>query len=71
MIRDRPMDIRTRNLQKERQNGERMPVLILVFSPGTSSTSLEAGLEPNRLSLDLDSLDGFISNVAMLTLKFM
>jgi hypothetical protein len=42
------------------------------FSPGTSSTSLEAGLEPNRLSFDLNgSLDGFLSNVAMLTLKSM
>ena len=33
MICDCPIDIRTRNLRKERQNGERMPVLILV--PGS------------------------------------
>jgi hypothetical protein len=33
MIRDRPMDVRTRNLQKKRRNGERMPVLTLV--PGS------------------------------------
>jgi hypothetical protein len=33
MIRNRPMDICMRNLWKERQNGERLPVLILV--PGS------------------------------------
>ena len=33
MIRDRPMDVCTRNLRKEWWNGERMPVLILV--PGS------------------------------------
>jgi hypothetical protein len=33
MIRDCPTDVPTRNLRKERQNGERMPVLILV--PGS------------------------------------
>jgi hypothetical protein len=33
MIRNCPIDICTRNLRKERQNGERMPVLILV--PGS------------------------------------
>jgi hypothetical protein len=33
MIHDCPMDVCTRNLRKERQNGERMPVLILV--PGS------------------------------------
>ena len=33
MMRDRPMDVRTRNLRKERRNGERMPVLVLV--PGS------------------------------------
>jgi hypothetical protein len=43
------------------------------LSPGTSSTSLEAGLEPTTLFLGVstssDSLDGFSSDVAMLTLK--
>jgi hypothetical protein len=33
MIRDRPMEVPMRNLRKERRNGERMPVLILV--PGS------------------------------------
>ncbi len=33
MICDPPMDVSTRNLHKERQNGERMPVLIWV--PGS------------------------------------
>ncbi len=33
MICDRPMDICTRNLAKERRNMERMPVIILV--PGS------------------------------------
>ncbi len=33
MIRDRSTDIRTRNLRKERRNGERMPVLFLL--PGS------------------------------------
>jgi hypothetical protein len=33
MIHNRPMDFCTRNHRKERQNGERMPVLILV--PGS------------------------------------
>ncbi len=43
------------------------------LSPGTSSTSLEAGLELTKLFLGVstsqDSLDGFLSNVAILTLK--
>jgi hypothetical protein len=33
MIHDCPMEVCTRNLRKERQNGERMPLLILV--PGS------------------------------------
>jgi hypothetical protein len=33
MIHDLPTDVRMRNLRKERRNGERMPVLILV--PGS------------------------------------
>jgi hypothetical protein len=33
MIRDRPTDVRTRNLRKKRRNGEKMLVLTLV--PGS------------------------------------
>ncbi len=43
------------------------------FSPGTSSTSLRQAwnivLGCHLVSTSLDSLDGFLSNIAMLTLK--